>query len=558
MALTAELRRFCLAHAHAFVVPAEMLAQRGVDPELAELLIGDGRLSPAQLRCLETGFRLYWQRGVDLYARAPGDWFPVRQTNLLIVENAGVASAYMRPFAGTSSLLYLSDLDAGAEYVAYLLVHMERLELARSMRAAVIINQSYWFDRDESSRTQFVEGAARADRPDRLGFVAVGNALGWVDELLHDPLQAPASEPDEPFVGVSGTGLYVPKRLQAQMMELADAAEAALHTALSFAAPPTSSSAAAMARPLTDLADWLADARAHVIVMGSDGAPVWSPKTGDASRIRRALSGASDAAIASVHADLRVIDERSRQFLGRVRDLECLPRHCAVLETGGGAYVDAARRTVVYELQQPGFDAQALEAPPYHRLLLGARVMHEWGHVAHAAKFLRVPEERRPAYSEARAALGERFARVVSAFPERLRSQTMEEVATIAARPADLPQALARKTLARVGDYLANLMSAQLIPGEEMQAYVRTNVRNHLDENLGLVSELARYAYEVHYLPLAALPRSYFFETSRFAACFIDTGIVSDKDAHALFDAAGAVLDCYAIDESNLRIDGRA
>lgn len=91
-----------------------------------------------------------------------------------------------------------------------------------------------------------------------------------------------------------------------------------------------------------------------------------------------------------------------------------------------------------------------------------------------------------------------------------------------------------------------------------MQAYVQTNVRNHLDENLGLVGELARYAYEIHYLPLAALPRSYFFETSRFAACFIDTGIVSENDAQALFDAAGAVLACYAIDESNLRIEKHA
>jgi hypothetical protein len=87
-----------------------------------------------------------------------------------------------------------------------------------------------------------------------------------------------------------------------------------------------------------------------------------------------------------------------------------------------------------------------------------------------------------------------------------------------------------------------------------MQAYVRTNVRHHLDERLGLVSELARYAYEIHYLDLVDLPRSYFYRTSRFPDHFISTGIVREEDAEALFDAAGRVLACYAIDETRLKL----
>ena len=78
----------------------------------------------------------------------------------------------------------------------------------------------------------------------------------------------------------------------------------------------------------------------------------------------------------------------------------------------------------------------------------------------------------------------------------------------LAARAGSLEQALARKTLARVGDYLANLLCRRLLPAEELQAYVRTNVRHHFGERLGVVSELARYAYEVHYLRLAGLPRA--------------------------------------------------
>ena len=554
MSLPAELRRFCFAHANAFVIPAETLSEAGVRKDLADLLISEGRLSGKQLHRLELAFRLYWQRSVDLYARAPGDWFPPRRTNLLIAAEPDSVAPYLEPFAGTSSLLYVSDLGAGPEYVAYLLAHMERLALVRSVRAAVVCNLSYWFDRDPGSRRSFADGAMQARRPDAHCFVALASALEWVDELLHNPLRAPKGEPAEPYVGVSGTGLYVPKRRQADLLALSNAAEAAMHTALATSAPAL---VLRTPRPVAELADWLLQSRAHVIVVDPDGATVWAPESSDCEAIRGALADASDAAVASVHADLRVIDERSRDFLGRVHEIEALPRHCAMLETGGGAYVDTARRAVVYELRQPGFDARTAEAPPYHRLLLGARVMHEWGHVAHAAKILRVSDQRRSAYASARAALGECFARVIAAFPERLQGQTADEIGALAPRAGELPQALARKTLARVGDYLANLLCAQLIPGEEMQAYVRTNVRHHMDEDLGLVSELARYAYEVHYLPLATLPRSYFFETSRFAACFIDTGIVSEEDAHALFDAAGAVLACYSVDESKFDLAAR-
>jgi hypothetical protein len=228
-----------------------------------------------------------------------------------------------------------------------------------------------------------------------------------------------------------------------------------------------------------------------------------------------------------------------------------------VLETGGGAYVDAARRAVVYELVQPAFDARRSVAPPYHRLLLGARVIHEWGHVAHTAKMIGVPASRQADYARARAELGERFAAIVGRMPARLHDDIERDVRALAERAGGLDKALARKTLARVGDFLANLLGERLLPAEEMQAYVRTNVRNHFDERLGVVSELARYAYEVHYLRLAGLPREYFFRTSRFREYFIASGIVTEADTQALFDASGAVLDCYAFDASLIDLPAR-
>ncbi len=551
MPFDTALKPFCLYQAGSIVVPAECLDRSGMDADFARLLLDERRVSQDQLHCLEEGFALYWDRAADLFARAPGAWFPPRQTNLLIVGDATEVLPYLEPFAGTSSLLYLSDLDTHPEYVAVLLLHMERLALMRSARAAAICNLSYWFDRDADSRHAFAAAAARARRPDAAGFAALADALAWVDDLLHDPLRAPEHATDEPYVGVNDTGLYVPRRLQGALMNLAAAAESAVRQAMQRPRPaPVQRSTKAA----DELCDWLERAQAHAIVLAPDGSTAWDPEAGDAAGMRRALNDADDAAVASIHADLRVIHQRSRQFLECVRDLGSLPTHCPVLETGGGVYIDAARRAVVYELVQPGFDARYSTAPPCHRLLLGARVVHEWGHVAHTAKMIAVPESRRTDYALARAELGETFAAIVRHMPPRLRDDIDRDLAGLAARAGSLEQALARKTLARVGDYLANLLCRRLLPAEELQAYVRTNVRHHFGERLGVVSELARYAYEVHYLRLAGLPREYFFRTSRFPEYFIASGIVTEADTHTLFDAAGAVLDCHAFDEKLIEL----
>jgi hypothetical protein len=457
----------------------------------------------------------------------------------------------MEPFTGTSSLLYASDLDTHPEYVAYALVHVDRLALLGSVRTTLVCNLSYWFDRDDASRSAFASAAARARRPDARCFIALANTFEWIDQLLHIPLREPQQDVTEPYLEiVEGAELYAPKRLQPQITALCEQAEDAISEAMQTTAP---AAVPARSRTVDALCDWLQQTRPHVIVVAPDDTTVWSPEMNDPQWMRRALVNASDAAVASLHEDLRTIDERSRQFLERVTDVDMLPKSCAVLEFQGGTYIDPARRAVVHKLRQEVYDSLTLPAPPYFRLFLGARVMHEWGHLAHAAKFLRVPDENKLAYKEARAELGDCFLKAITAIPAITRS-TDPETAGLSLCSNHLPAILARKTLARVGDYLSNLMCSKMLPGEEMQAYVRTNVRHHFDKKLGLVSELARYAYEVHYLALADLPRSYFFNTSRFVDYFIHTGIITEDNTNALFDAAGRVLACYEIDEAKLAL----
>lgn len=362
MLATPSMQRLCFAHESAFVVPAEALGEQGMHAAWAACLLAEGRLTAPQLRCLEHGFALCWQRCRELFAQAPASWFPPRQVNLLLVADPCTVPPCFDPFGGTTSMLYLSDLDTDAEYVAYLLIHNERVSLQRSMRAALICNLSYWLGRDDASLLAFSQAAHRALRPDARVFTRLADAFDWIRTLCHDPLRPPADNAAASYLRVAGADLFVPKPLQWPLMRLcvdAEAAlcvdaEAALRGAVQASTPVRR---AGSTGSLDRLCDWLLQARAHAIVTAASGEAVWAPAATDTRPLRSALRGATGDALASLQRDLRVVHERSRTFLDALRDPASLPRHCAVLQAGDGAYLDAARQAVVYELKQPGFDA---------------------------------------------------------------------------------------------------------------------------------------------------------------------------------------------------------
>ncbi len=237
MPLDPALPRFALTHSNLTVVPAEMLDERGLNAELADVLMAEGRLSAARIDCLERGAALYWQRCRDLFARAPRSWFPPRQTNLLIISEARGTVPYMDPFINTSSVLYTSDLDTHPEYVAYMLVHTDRLAWLRSVRSALVCNLSYWLARDKASRSAFASAARAARRPDAPCFTALAGAFEWIDQLFHIPLREPQHDINEPYMEVlEGSELYAPQRLQPQIVALCDAGDRAISTALQVTA----------------------------------------------------------------------------------------------------------------------------------------------------------------------------------------------------------------------------------------------------------------------------------------------------------------------------------
>ncbi len=83
-----------------------------------------------------------------------------------------------------------------------MLVHVDRLALLSSVRAALVYNLSYWFDRDDASRSAFAGAAARAKRPDAQCFTALADAFEWIDQLFHIPLREPQQDIGEPYLEV--------------------------------------------------------------------------------------------------------------------------------------------------------------------------------------------------------------------------------------------------------------------------------------------------------------------------------------------------------------------
>ena len=552
-----DLARFCFGQPGAYLIPAEHLGEQGLSADMAEALSREQGLSAADLAFFNEAYALYRARAADLHRRAPASWLPPRSANLVVATDPDRVRPYSAPFLGTSWFLYASDLDPGrshVEYAAYLLLHVERLAFLGELRAAVAFNLSYWLTRAEPEITAFTDAARRAPRPDAVAFQALARALPWVRELYHVPLRPPPTPAPEPLSRVTVAELYLPRRLHAELYVLMQSFEAGAQAAQEryLAAQRAPSHAFPARSPADALCAWLRDERPELVILNGPGEICWQPDAAtNTSSLRRALDGLPPLAADSLRADWQVISDRTRAFLGSLRDPDALPRTSGEVELDGGVYLRADLRRIAYDLRQPGFDPLHEEAPPFHRLLLATRTVHEWGHLAHEAGLVRVPDARRPAYDEALLALSARYDDLARALPPRLADEVRAELAGMGADAAAPGTALARITLSRIGDYAANLLARRYLRDEELEAYVRANARHHLAENLGPLGQLTRHTLEVQYLTLTSLPDplGYFFDTSWFGEYFVRTGVFAEAPVRALFAAMAAVCACWEIDE---------
>jgi hypothetical protein len=556
-AATTPLADLYFAHQQMFLVPVEAIGPDGCSAEMAGLLRERHGLSDGWIELFDRSVRTYFERVAELYAKAPASWFPPRRQNVCVVVDPDRTRPYYQPFDGSSWLVYASDFDperSNVEYAVYQLVHAERLGAERQMGRAMALNLGWWLVRTPAQREAFASAARSADRPDAAAFVALADALPWIDSFYHAELRHPEGQPDEPYANIQGMHLYVPRSRVDDLKALvktfdrvgSEVAQAYLE--LPGAEPPG-------AHALERLVSWLAHARPPVRILDA-GEVSWDPQRGtETERLRARLKDVPASVLSSLQADLEVVGARTRRFFEAVLDPEGLPRDVHDVDSDGGTWVDPEHHVIVYALAQPGLDATAESAPPYHRLLLGARTMHEWGHLAADAGWIGIPDDARLDHAAACAQMAAAYERLLEGASARFRDAATQELRAMNIAPARCGAALADLTQARTTDYLANLLMRELSPLAETEAYIRANVKTHVHEPIGPIQQVARYAYEFQYLTLSRMsdPLDYFLHSTWFVDYFLDTGLVRREDFLHLLDCVTKAFSLHRIDPRHLR-----
>jgi hypothetical protein len=556
---TTALASLYFAHPQMFLVPVEAIGPAGLDSEFASLLRTRRDMDDGWIELFDRAIAAYFERVADVYARAPASWFPPRRQNVFVVTDPERTRPYYQPFEGSSWMVYASDFDparSNLEYAVHQLVHAERLGAERQMGRAMALDLSWWLVRTPAEREAFASAAAAATRPDAAAFVAVADALPWIETFYHAELRHPEGQPDEPYASIKGMHLYVPRsraedlRTLVRTVDGVGAQVAERYLQVHAAQPPR-------ADVFEALRTWLERERPPVRVLDEGEVVLWDPnEPADPERLRARLHDIPASVLSSLHADLEVVGARTRRFFEAARDCDGLPRHVHDVESDGGTWVDPEHRVMVYSLVQPGLDTTMEPAPPYHRLLLGARTMHEWGHLAADAGWIGLPDEARLEHAAARAQVATAYERLLANASRRLQEAAAEELEKMNIAPQRCGSGLTDLTLERSSDYLANLLMRELSPVPETEAYIRANVKTHVHEPLGPMQQLARYAYEYQYLNLSRMsdPLDYFMHSTWFSDYFIETGLVRRDDFVHLLESVTKTFATYRIDPQHLRI----
>ena len=556
------LHRFYFAHRSLFVVPIEHLSEAGMSAEFIEMLKREGLVDAAWIELFNHAYSTYWTRTAALYAAAPTTWFPPRLQNLCVVLDPTRVRPYLDLFHRSSWLLYASDFDpvvSDLEFATHQLLYTERLGMVRDVAQAMINGASYWMVRSEEEIEAFRAACIRSPRPDAAAFRALADAIPWMQTLFHVDLRQPSGDLSE-LRELDDTGLLIPPDAVAPLMSLIPAlrditAETLQRYYDSANVTPDRSDPL----PERGVTDWLTQTIPLLLVLDDAGELLWDPEQpAETAALSAALEGIAAAPAESLRTDLEIIGERSARFLASLRDPARLPppKH---LDEEGGVYMHTQRRLIAYVLTQPGLDPRREVAPPYHHLLVGARTIHEWGHIAEEVGMIRVPEARRAEHSDALGRVAAAVDRILRDAPQRFAKNALIEArrAGQLGRPSELVTA---SLLHRMPDLLSNILSRCYLSVEEMEAYLRNNVRLHLGEGLGPLTLLANIAYEYQYLKLSRIqdPLRYLIRSTWLREYLIDFGVLSLEHLRALLRATEQMCACYEIDEDAFSENFRA
>lgn len=551
------LVEYCSSQSGLRVVPIESLSRAGFDAAAAESYRRRGLLTRDECERVDAMIRAYWTRA-DRLAGTSRHWFPARVQHLCLVTDGVATRPYFQPFHASSWLLYLEDLaedTSSLEFAVFLLFQAERQYLQQQVGASLLTNLPYLLVLNEEQLDDFVLGCRRSTRPDAAGYRALADAMPWIRELHHESFRPPeALRPDQRRLA---NGLIVTHEQQARLDELHRDWMAAIEAVVAAHRASTRAPTAAAGRKLLD---WLETESPHLVLTGERGEVIW-PGSGSApDALKKLLAQCSPEAEASILADLRVVDRKSRRFLDSLAAPQELARPAEWMTEGGLSYIHGDTLRIAYSLTD---DPERLRhaSPPYERLMLAARTIHEWGHQAAESGWVRVDPRRR----EERAAHEDELVALLDRIVHDLPVPTRPALVSALGRPktpAETPgRTMLRGLLRRIDDYKANLLARHYLTDAEMDTYVRNNVGSRLLDYAPehALTHLLRVAYEYQYLALSSIRdrRSWFMNSSWFEALFIVPGILTAAEFDRLADRIGRICACYAIDMDRIAVPVR-
>ena len=542
-----------------FVIPLEAVSEAGVRADFGAWLVDREFLDADSLGFLNQALSLYWRRATELHQRSPAYWVPPRAQHLCVVYRPDWVRPYFQVFHKNSWLLYRSDLEAGTssvEFAAFQLLFAERLGLLREILPALAANLSYFVSLPESARAAFVRGAAASTRPDAGMWRALAEAADELAKLHHVDLKPPTLA--LPHARVSpANGLLITQSAAALLDRLQQSMQRGAMDAIER-------HVAAHARPATNgperLAQWLHSARPQVVITRPDNSVVWDPdRPAEDAELRATVEGVTESALASLMADLEVVGQRTSAFLESLVDAEALAAPAPYLTAGGLSHIHQQRRLVAYTIggAEHGYRLQQA-APPYERLMLAARTVHEWGHLATESGWVGIPDEAVAESERLDEAIADLLDRSIAAAPAQVRDMTRVHNHELAQRSGSLGRGLVAAMRTRFEDYTANLLARRFLSDDELHTYVRNNVACHMhDYQPGeAYQQIIRHAYEVQYLPLAGIeqPLQWLASSTWFEQRFIRPGLITAADWAELAALMGRLCALVRIDESRFRI----
>lgn len=548
----ADLASFYFDHEGCFLLPLEHLTREGMTEALASEIERRRLLRRPSIDLFDAAIRLLFERQGALHQAAPDTHLPPRLANVLVVTEQETTRPFFQPFVDASVILYAADLDperSSAEHVAFQLLFAERLGQLKRYGRGLLATLPLLLSFDEASIASFVRGAASATRPDADVAKSLAALAGDIRRnVLADGLGLGASPPDG-YARIQGTALATERSFATQLGKLAkEAEETAARVATTYLTRQRSRSAAHE----EEVCRYLESDKPSVLVLDENGEIIWDPeRSADTSAVREALREIGERPAKSLTQDLATVSRVTRDFLRLLADPDALVVPTQSLEEAGGVFVHHTRRLVAYSIAQPGLDVRTEAAPPFHRLLLAARTAHEWGHLAVDGGVVPVPPHKRRQFEEAGRELRALFTRVMRTAPPGAKEGIESELAELereGTRLEELP-------LARIEDYRSNLLFSRVIRREELEAYVRVNVRSLLVEPIGILRKLARYAYESQYLWLSkmAAPWTYLVSTTFILEEMVESEIVTEATLRQLLQLVGQLCQSYEVDESKLR-----